>query len=63
MNVPTELYTVTVLKESASTGTDIDGDVLLYLEMAQVRGLSFPPLSASLPPPPPGVSNVTGPVL
>ncbi|XP_076140673.1 rho-related BTB domain-containing protein 2 [Alosa pseudoharengus] len=31
----TELYTVTVLKETASTGTDIDGDVLLYLEMAQ----------------------------
>lgn len=31
----TELHTVTVLKESAAAGTDIDGDVLLYLEMAQ----------------------------
>ncbi|XP_063067283.1 rho-related BTB domain-containing protein 2 [Engraulis encrasicolus] len=31
----TELYTVTVLKEAASMGADIDGDVLLYLEMAQ----------------------------
>ncbi|KAG1971467.1 rho-related BTB domain-containing protein 2 isoform X1 [Pimephales promelas] len=31
----TELHTVTVLKESAAMGTDIDGDVLVYLEMAQ----------------------------
>ncbi|XP_050977826.1 rho-related BTB domain-containing protein 2 [Labeo rohita] len=31
----TELHTVTVLKEAAATGTDIDGDVLVYLEMAQ----------------------------
>lgn len=39
LTVSTELYTVTVLKETTSTGADIDGDVLLYLEMAQVRGL------------------------
>lgn len=32
-----ELHTVTVLKEAAATGTDIDGDVLVYLEMAQVK--------------------------
>uniref|UniRef100_A0A674NZZ6 Rho related BTB domain containing 2 n=1 Tax=Takifugu rubripes TaxID=31033 RepID=A0A674NZZ6_TAKRU len=32
----TELYTVTVLTEAAMMGTDIDGDVLLYLDMAQV---------------------------
>ncbi|XP_026076005.1 rho-related BTB domain-containing protein 2 [Carassius auratus] len=31
----TELHTVTVLKEAAAVGTDIDGDVLVYLEMAQ----------------------------
>ncbi|XP_028830214.1 rho-related BTB domain-containing protein 2 isoform X1 [Denticeps clupeoides] len=31
----TELYTVTVLKDAASKGADIDGDVLVYLEMAQ----------------------------
>uniref|UniRef100_A0A673H6E4 Uncharacterized protein n=2 Tax=Sinocyclocheilus rhinocerous TaxID=307959 RepID=A0A673H6E4_9TELE len=31
----TELHTVTVLKEAADMGTDIDGDVLVYLEMAQ----------------------------
>lgn len=31
-----ELYTVTVLTEAAMMGTDIDGDVLLYLDMAQV---------------------------
>ncbi|XP_067289590.1 rho-related BTB domain-containing protein 2 isoform X1 [Pseudorasbora parva] len=31
----TELHTVTLLKESATMGTDIDGDVLVYLEMAQ----------------------------
>ncbi|XP_051542216.1 rho-related BTB domain-containing protein 2-like isoform X2 [Myxocyprinus asiaticus] len=31
----TELHTVTVLKEASATGTDIDGDVLVYLEMAQ----------------------------
>ncbi|ROL54107.1 Rho-related BTB domain-containing protein 2 [Anabarilius grahami] len=31
----TELHTVTVLKEAAAMGTDIDGDVLVYLEMAQ----------------------------
>uniref|UniRef100_A0A4W5MS01 Rho-related BTB domain-containing protein 1 n=1 Tax=Hucho hucho TaxID=62062 RepID=A0A4W5MS01_9TELE len=31
----TELYTVTVLMEAAMMGSDIDGDVLLYLEMAQ----------------------------
>ncbi|KAK2870841.1 hypothetical protein Q8A67_023368 [Cirrhinus molitorella] len=31
----TELHTVTVLKEAATMGTDIDGDVLVYLEMAQ----------------------------
>ena len=33
----TELYTVTVLMEAAMMGADIDGDVLVYLEMAQVR--------------------------
>lgn len=38
LTVSTELYTVTVLKETASTGADIDGDVLLYLEIAQVKG-------------------------
>ncbi|XP_051540432.1 rho-related BTB domain-containing protein 2-like isoform X2 [Myxocyprinus asiaticus] len=31
----TELHTVTVLNEASATGTDIDGDVLVYLEMAQ----------------------------
>ncbi|XP_048835999.1 rho-related BTB domain-containing protein 2-like isoform X1 [Brienomyrus brachyistius] len=31
----TELYTVTILMEAAMMGADIDGDVLLYLEMAQ----------------------------
>ena len=31
-----ELYTVTVLMEAAMMGADIDGDVLVYLEMAQV---------------------------
>ncbi|KAL4623057.1 rho-related BTB domain-containing protein 2 isoform X1 [Arapaima gigas] len=31
----TELYTVTVLMEAAMMGADVDGDVLLYLEMAQ----------------------------
>lgn len=31
-----ELYTVTVLTEAAMMGSDIDGDVLLYLDMAQV---------------------------
>lgn len=31
-----ELYTVTVLTEAAMMGTDIDGDVLVYLDMAQV---------------------------
>ncbi|MGH0177868.1 UNVERIFIED_CONTAM: hypothetical protein FKN15_076011 [Acipenser sinensis] len=31
----TELYTVTVLMESALMGADVDGDVLVYLEMAQ----------------------------
>lgn len=31
-----ELYTVTVLTEAAMMGADIDGDVLLYLDMAQV---------------------------
>ncbi|KPP67095.1 rho-related BTB domain-containing protein 2-like [Scleropages formosus] len=36
----TELYTVTVLMEAAMMGADIDGDVLVYLEMAQ--SLSFP---------------------
>ncbi|XP_017272820.1 rho-related BTB domain-containing protein 2 isoform X2 [Kryptolebias marmoratus] len=34
----TELYTVTVLTEAAMMGTDIDGDVLLYLDMAQFHG-------------------------
>ncbi|XP_026867052.2 rho-related BTB domain-containing protein 2 isoform X1 [Electrophorus electricus] len=34
----TELYTVTVLMEAAMMGTDIDGDVLVYLEMAQFHG-------------------------
>ncbi|XP_043966925.1 rho-related BTB domain-containing protein 2 [Gambusia affinis] len=34
----TELYTVTVLTESAMMGTDIDGDVLIYLDMAQFHG-------------------------
>lgn len=33
-----ELYTVTVLMESALMGADVDGDVLVYLEMAQVGG-------------------------
>lgn len=45
----TELYTVTVLKETASTGADIDGDVLLYLEMAQVRGLDCPSTLSFVP--------------
>lgn len=31
-----ELYTVKVLTEAAVMGADIDGDVLLYLDMAQV---------------------------
>ncbi|TRZ00644.1 hypothetical protein DNTS_027224 [Danionella cerebrum] len=31
----TELHTVNVLKEASAAGSDIDGDVLLYLEMAQ----------------------------
>lgn len=31
----TELHTVSVLKEAVAMGTDIDGDVLVYLEMAQ----------------------------
>ncbi len=31
-----ELYTVKVLTEAAMMGADIDGDVLLYLDMAQV---------------------------
>ncbi|XP_026125740.1 rho-related BTB domain-containing protein 2 [Carassius auratus] len=31
----TELYTVKVLTEAAMMGADIDGDVLLYLDMAQ----------------------------
>lgn len=31
-----ELYTVTVLTEAAMMGTDTDGDVLVYLDMAQV---------------------------
>lgn len=31
-----ELYTVTVLTEAAMMGADIDGDVLVYLDMAQV---------------------------
>ncbi|XP_038141697.1 rho-related BTB domain-containing protein 2-like isoform X1 [Cyprinodon tularosa] len=34
----TELYTVTVLTESAMMGTDIDGDVLIYLDLAQFHG-------------------------
>ncbi|XP_056274016.1 rho-related BTB domain-containing protein 2-like isoform X1 [Pseudoliparis swirei] len=34
----TELYTVTVLTEAAMTGTDIDGDVLVDLDMAQFHG-------------------------
>ncbi len=33
---PSELYTVTVLTEAAMMGADIDGDVLVYLDMAQV---------------------------
>lgn len=31
-----ELYTVTILTEAAMMGADIDGDVLVYLDMAQV---------------------------
>ena len=31
-----ELYTVTMLTETAMMGADIDGDVLVYLDMAQV---------------------------
>ncbi|XP_030631948.1 rho-related BTB domain-containing protein 2 [Chanos chanos] len=31
----TELYTVTVLMEAAMMGTDIDGEVLVYLDVAQ----------------------------
>ncbi|KAI7793520.1 putative rho-related BTB domain-containing protein 2, partial [Triplophysa rosa] len=31
----TELHTVSVLSEAAAMGTDIDGDVLVYLEMAE----------------------------
>nr|XP_020450029.1 rho-related BTB domain-containing protein 2 isoform X2 [Monopterus albus] len=34
----TELYTVTVLMEAAMMGADIDGDVLVYLDMAQFHG-------------------------
>lgn len=34
--VVSELYTVTVLMEAAMMGADIDGEVLVYLEMAQV---------------------------
>uniref|UniRef100_A0A1A8F2Z4 Rho-related BTB domain-containing protein 1 n=1 Tax=Nothobranchius korthausae TaxID=1143690 RepID=A0A1A8F2Z4_9TELE len=34
----TELYTVTVLTQAAMMGTDIDGDVLIYLDMAQFHG-------------------------
>ncbi|XP_034025883.1 rho-related BTB domain-containing protein 2-like isoform X3 [Thalassophryne amazonica] len=34
----TELYTVTVLTEAAMMGADIDGDVLVYLDMAQFHG-------------------------
>ena len=32
-----ELYTVTVLMEAAMMGADIDGDALVYLDMAQVQ--------------------------
>ncbi|KAG5280590.1 hypothetical protein AALO_G00061850 [Alosa alosa] len=34
----TELYTVTLLREAAMMGVDIDGDVLLNLEVAQFHG-------------------------
>ncbi|KAJ4942212.1 hypothetical protein JOQ06_012078 [Pogonophryne albipinna] len=34
----TELYTVTVLTEAGMIGADIDGDVLVYLDMAQFHG-------------------------
>ncbi|XP_037115312.1 rho-related BTB domain-containing protein 2-like [Syngnathus acus] len=34
----TELYTVTVLTEAAMMGADIDGEVLVYLDMAQFHG-------------------------
>lgn len=37
-DVIAELYTVTVLKEAAMMGADIDGDVLMYLDVAQVPG-------------------------
>ncbi|KAF3850741.1 hypothetical protein F7725_012513 [Dissostichus mawsoni] len=33
-----ELYTVTVLTEAGMIGADIDGDVLVYLDMAQFHG-------------------------
>ena len=34
-----ELYTVTMLMETALMGADTDGDVLVYLDMAQVTAL------------------------
>ncbi|KAL2091916.1 hypothetical protein ACEWY4_011714 [Coilia grayii] len=34
----TELYTVTILREATLMGVDIDGDVLLYLDVAQFHG-------------------------
>ena len=34
-----ELYTVTMLMEAAMMGADTDGDVLVYLDMAQVTAL------------------------
>ncbi|XP_063050665.1 rho-related BTB domain-containing protein 2-like [Engraulis encrasicolus] len=34
----TELYTVTILREATMMGVDIDGDVLLYLDVAQFHG-------------------------
>ena len=40
---PTEQYTVTGLMEAAQTMVDIDGDVLVFLELAQVgRGGTGP---------------------
>lgn len=30
---------MTILREAAMMGVDIDGDVLLYLEVAQVRAV------------------------
>lgn len=48
--VVSELYTVTVLMEAAMMGADIDGEVLVYLEMAQVNFELQPPESIKASP-------------